>query len=465
MFRLIASTIAASAIVLASLYYLQKPSLIGDGIADETESIQKLINDTGSLTLNRGSFRITRTIEVNLNKSGPFSITGNGTARVLMAGTGPAFRIIGTHTGTAGPETLKPEILDRQRMPTVVGIEIVGVHPEADGIEAVETMQLTIDRVLIRDCRHAIHLVKRNRNILITNCHLYKNSGIGIYYDHVNLHQSNIVGCHISYCRAGGIVSRGGDVRNVHVGTCDIEDCQDPKGPATANILLDSEGGDIGEVAITGCTIQHGSKSPDSANIRILGKGKSAKVGATREGHITITGNVFSDVRVNVDLQESRGITLTGNTFWMGYDHNLRIKNCEHMIIANNIFERNPLYDYGDSTSTKNLISIENCSDLSISGLHLHEIKEGEAALTMRNTNRCNINNVTILDSKCPALKLENVKDSRISGLLIRGRWVEKYPSLITEKCSGNLLSDSMLQAPSNIEKSFGTVQGVIEKE
>ena len=49
--------------------------------------------------------------------------------------------------------------------------------------------------------------------MLITDCHIYENRGIGIYYDNVNLHQSNINGCHISYCSGGGVVVRGGDVR------------------------------------------------------------------------------------------------------------------------------------------------------------------------------------------------------------------------------------------------------------
>ena len=45
------------------------------------------------------------------------------------------------------------------------------------------------------------------------------------------------------------------------------------KAPATANVFIDATGGSIGEIAITGCTIQHTHNAPDSANIRTIGQG------------------------------------------------------------------------------------------------------------------------------------------------------------------------------------------------
>jgi hypothetical protein len=53
-----------------------------------------------------------------------------------------------------------------------------------------------------------VHLTTRNRNVLISACHFYHNTGVGVFYDHVNLHQSNIVGSHISYNGGGGVVTR-----------------------------------------------------------------------------------------------------------------------------------------------------------------------------------------------------------------------------------------------------------------
>src|SRR5438128_2728588 len=79
----------------------------GDGKADDTDAIQRAIDHGGAIAFPRGDYRITRTIEVKLSEHGPVSLTGQGgVGRVVMAGLGPAFRFVGTHTGTADPESL-----------------------------------------------------------------------------------------------------------------------------------------------------------------------------------------------------------------------------------------------------------------------------------------------------------------------------------------------------------------------
>ena len=108
-----------------------------------------------------------------------FGALGDGTARIVMAGPGPAIKLLGTHAGSADPKDVKAEVWQRQRMPMVDGLEIVGAHPEATGIEADGTMQLTVTRVSIRECLHGIHLVRLNRNVIVANCHVYHNRGVG----------------------------------------------------------------------------------------------------------------------------------------------------------------------------------------------------------------------------------------------------------------------------------------------
>jgi hypothetical protein len=53
----------------------------------------------------------------------------------------------------------------------------------------------------------SIHLVKRDRNVIVADCHIYNNTGAGIFLDAVNLHQTNIHGNHISYCKQRGGIS------------------------------------------------------------------------------------------------------------------------------------------------------------------------------------------------------------------------------------------------------------------
>ncbi len=73
----------------------------GDGIADDTAAIERAVAESreGVLAFTRGAYRLTRTVEVKLATRGPLSLLGDGGGRLIMAGAGPAFRFIGTHTG------------------------------------------------------------------------------------------------------------------------------------------------------------------------------------------------------------------------------------------------------------------------------------------------------------------------------------------------------------------------------
>jgi hypothetical protein len=413
--------------LLAFTTVLTAQTLVGDGQADDTAALQKLIDTQGSVRLPKGRYRLTKTITVDLAKNGYASVSGDGTAQVIMAGPGPAFHFVGTHDKSADPWNIKPQVWDQQRAPAVTGIEIVGAHAEADGIEATGTMQLTIERVAVRECRHAVHLTKNNRNVIINACHLYHNSGIGVFFDDVNLHQSNIVGSHISYNGGGGVVSRGGNVRNLQVGTCDIEANHDPKGPPSANVELNSTAGSIGEVTITGCTIQHSHKAPGSANVRILGAGKDPSLlrrqgrEHTREGHVTITGNVFSDVQVNLEIRQARGVTVTGNTFWEGFAHDLVVEDSQNIVITGNNFDRNPRYLVnGNGLAEKNGVVLRRLADSAFSGNVVVGAHGHEAAVDVEDGTRLRITDNSILDCDGAALRLTRLSRSLVSGNLLR---------------------------------------------
>lgn len=441
----------------------------GDGKTDDTEAILKAVSSGGgSVRFPKGIYRVTKTIVIDLDRLGYTSLTGDGTARIVMAGAGPAFKFIGTHEGSADPDQFKPDVWERQRMPLVDGLAIEGAHAEADGIEATGTMQLTVTRTHIRHVRHGIHLTVRNRNVLIADCHIYENRGIGVFYDNVNLHQSNIVGCHISYCHGGGIVSRGGNVRNVHIGTCDIESNMSTNTPPTANVLLDSTGGSIGEVAITGCTIQHNNPSPGSANIRILGRGTDAplarRIGSefTQEGNITIGDNVLSDVKINIHIVNARGVTITGNTFWQGYEHDLLVEDSAAIVVGPNAFDRNPRYNYGNTQDANNGLVFRNSRDCTITGLHLGGVWRKPAALQVTGCDRFSIASCTILDSDGAGLLLEDVTRSRVTGCLIRDDRKNRKPapSLKVTGGKGNWITANLLANGQEIAAGSARVEG-----
>lgn len=443
--------------------------VIGDGRADDTAAIQKAVDSgVGTLRFPRGVYRLTRPVVIELDKVGFTALVGDGTARVVMAGAGPAFKFVGTHGGSADPPQIKPNVWERQRAPMVDGLEITGAHPEADGIEATGTMQLTVTRVLLRDLRHGVHLTVRNRNVIVADSHIYQCRGIGVFYDQVNLHQSNITGCHISYCDGGGVVSRGGNVRNLQIGNCDIESNMGRASPPTANILLDSAGGSIGEVAITGCTVQHNSAGPDSANIRILGRGHepalATRTGSadTQEGHVTITGNVLSDIQINVHLKNARGVTLTGNTFWMAYQHDLLVEDSSNVVIGPNNFDRNPRYNYGTSQQTKGGVVLRGARDCTLTGLHVNGVWRQPAALLLENCDRLNVANCTVLDSDGVGVSFVGTTNSRVTGCVIRDDRPrrESDPSLAVTGGHHNWVTQNWLRHGLRVAPGTATAEG-----
>lgn len=438
---------------------------VGDGVADDVEAIEHALKDgEGALEFPRGTYRISRSIVVDLAKIGPTALVGHGTARLVMTGPGPAVKFLGTHLkGTADPGDFDPRVWKRERMPIVDGLEILGEHDEADGIEVEGTMQCTITRTRISRCRHGVRLVNRNRNVIIGDCHLYDNRGCGVLYDHVSLHQSNIVGSHISYCGGGGVVLRGGDVRNVHIGTCDIESNHAPDGPPTANVLIDCSGSPSGtaEVTITGCTIQHNSKSPESANIRILGRGDEGPRGRADWGHVTITGNVLSDVATNIHLRSCRDVTITGNTLWMGFAHNLLIEDSTAVVLGANVLDRNPAYAYGKTATAANAVVFKGCRDCTVTGLHVQGVHHLEAGAVFEKCDRMNVTGCTFLDNDGVGLLLKEVTRSRISECLIRDdRSDAASLAMRALGCRANVIANNTFGRPVEIENVDGRTEG-----
>jgi hypothetical protein len=430
------------------------PRLNGDGRADQTEELQEWFAHRRAeghrIDLPAGAYRITQPIVVNLDEVGPVSISGGGVARLIMAGPGPALKLVGTHEGTADPDSVKPNVWANQRMPLIDGLEIVGEHPEACGIELTGTMQASVSRVNIRHCLHAIQLTNRNRNVLISDVHLYENRGCGVLLDNVDLHQINVTGSHISYNRGGGVVSRQGNVRNLHITGCDIESNMGRDAEPTANVLIDCRNSRYGtaEVAITGCTIQHNSAGPESANVRIIGRSDPAPgQDVVREGNVTITGNVLSDVQVNVHLKDCRGVTLTGNTFWMGYGHNLLVEDCTHIVAGPNNLDRNPRYAYGTALETKNRVAFRNCEDCTISGLHVTNVWNSDAAVTFENCRWMNIADCTVLDSDGVGILLKECEHCQIAGCMVRDarRAAEDVVAIQEVSGAGNRIANGNL--------------------
>ncbi len=388
-------------------------------LPDSTNALQLRIDRTGgNLQLGEDAvLRITKPLIFDLSKHGPVAVKATGGVTIVMDGPGPALRFIGSHEGTASPSSFKPATWN-ERMPIVSGIELLGNHAEADGIELVQTVGAIINAVSVRWCRHGIHLVNRNRNVLVSDCHLYENSGVGIYLDDVNLHQINVGNSHISYNRQGGVVVRDGNVRNLQVTGCDIEGNMpgDETPTRVANILIDLTGSvdtsakSVAEVAITGCTIQHSANyggnrdktvAPGGSNIRLAGK-EIYPIDS-----VTITGNVLSDTTTNLDIDHAHDVAITGNVFFAPQPANLHVRNSQRVVLSANTF--NPRQFERPGT-----ITFEDCTDCVVASSTLHRFATEAGALIL---NRCSgfTINAIILTECGSGLVLTNTTDTTIS--------------------------------------------------
>jgi hypothetical protein len=394
----------------------------GDGRADDAPAFEKAAA-AGPLWLPKGDYRLARTVVLQAGR-GPVGLRADGGATVWMDGSGPAFRIVGGHAGTADPRTLAPAAAERERMPLLDGLVIAGRHPEADGVLLEGTVFATLTRLLIRRVRHGVILTGRNRNVILSDCHLYDNRGAGLLLEKLNLHQVNVTGCHISYNRGGGIVVRDSEIRNLQIAGCDLEANMAADGPPAANLLVDTRTGSVREGALTGSTLQHDGKAAGGANVRMIGAGPEAP---HKAGFFSIADNVLSDAAINIHLRHVRGVNITGNTFAQGYTHHLLAEDCSNITLGPNTLDQNPDYDQG---APRNGVVFLGSRDSSIHGLHVNRARDPEASLLLRRCRRFHVTGTTILDSDGAGIWVDRSEWVRVSGSLIHDARGIKRPAV-----------------------------------
>jgi polygalacturonase len=432
----------------------------GDGKTDDTKAIQHAIQKgDGALHFPRGDYLISRTLQVTLAAHGRLSIDGaGGLARILMAGAGPALHLVGSHRRTADPTHFTDDYWRRERMPIVQGLEIVGQHSQADGIRSEGIMQPTFHQLLIRKCRHGIHLANRDRNVLISDCHIYDNTGIGVFLDAVNLHQINIHGNHISYCKQGGIKVVASEIRNIQICSNDIEYNYDLKADSSADVLFDCRNGTLREGTLVGNTVQ-ARESPGGANVRLLG----AKDHPNAVGLFTISGNLLGSQARVLDLHACRAVVISGNSIYSGYRHSIWAENAEHLVIGANSIDHNPEYK-GNSTDQ---LVLRNCRNVSMTGLLMQHIRPANDPVTcsmeMHGCQNVNIAGIQILGARGRGIALENCQVVRIADSTIRGTPDDKaYRAALSvdEQCRHVMVVNNFLGRGADGEFALPAVRG-----
>jgi nitrous oxidase accessory protein NosD len=163
---------------------------------------------------------------------------------------------------------------------------------------------------------------------------------------------------------------------------------------------------------------------------------------------VTITGNVFSDVQVNVEIRHARGVTVSGNTFWEGFAHDLLVEDSANLVISGNNFDRNPRYLVnGNGLAEKNGILLRRVEDSSFSDNLVVGVHGKEAAVDIEDSSRLRITNNSILDSDGHALRLTRVSRSIATGNLLRDDRAadqrSRSPALSVREGSENRIEDA----------------------
>jgi parallel beta-helix repeat protein len=395
----------------------------GDGRTDDTAALSHAIQrGDGHLIFPRGDYLISRPLYIPLELHGRVCIDGSGgTAKLLMNGPGPALHLVGTHKKNALPTNVASGVWQTERLPTIQSLEIEGRHPQADGIRIEGAMQPTLLGLLVRRCRHGIHLVNRDRNVLIANCHVYDNSGAGVFLDHINLHQINITGSHISYCKQSAVRVEGGEIRNLQICSNDIEYSHDPN-TESADILLDARNGTIREGTIVGNTIQ-ANQSPGGANIRFVGVGQGNR---TAVGMFAITGNLIGDQMTCIHLKSCRGVALSANCIYGGADHAIWAEDVEHLVIGPNSIDHNS--DYKGKTTDR--VRLRGCRNVTMSGLILQHtfepLTEVEASVDIEGCSNVSLIGCQLLGVRRRGLDVRGSSLIRIAGSTVQARPEDK---------------------------------------
>lgn len=425
---------------------------VGDGETDDTEAVRRAIagTTTGMVVFSRGDYLIRETIDIDLAETGRLGITGaEGTGRLIMAGPGPALRFTGSHEGTASPASVRPETWQSERMPRVSNLEIVGAHEEADGIEFVRTMQATVHGVLIRETRHGIVLARRNRNVLIDACHIYHNSGIGIHFDRVNLHQAIIQGSHISYNKGGGIRITGGEIRNLHITGNDIEYNYDDDADESADLWFDIREGSVAEGSIVSNTIQ-ARPSPGGANIRMLGPERPER--RAHMGLWTISGNLIGSQTTNLHLENTRGVTIAGNHIYSGMHRTLVLDRCRHIVVSGNSLDQS----HNHGREHLNGITVRDSDGILLTGLILDEAGGGDAdaggAIEVFDSREVTITSCQLFEPAHRGIYVEGSRNVRIADCTVVERHGEPRMRAAIELTADNrtVIVSGNLTSPGN---------------
>ena len=333
--------------------------IVGDGVTDDTNALQALLdNSRGEVSLRAGSYLITSPLVVNATKL--HRIKGNG-ATLKVSGDIVAFDIYGNTTDDVTPDVEGDWRISHAGF-TLEGMRITALNgTQGIGVSLTNCLKPTIKNCYIWHIKDGI-VMHLNRDVIIEGCNIYQCTESGILFaSDASVHQANINGNHISWCR---------------------------------NCILFDDALQINNIQFSGNDIEAGNSYPsvgDNCCIRMTNTnptlvGEVEFVGNTIQGHTGSSSIINISGDPSKPLKPAYGMSFVGN-FMSGCDNNyFELAYIQNITIANNIIK-------GVSNSFVNLSG--NIELLSVVGNVMNTLETtGKALLTT--ANDAVLNNISI---------------------------------------------------------------------
>ncbi|GIN10225.1 hypothetical protein J26TS2_00920 [Shouchella clausii] len=284
---------------------------------DDTEALRKFFNSSvKNLEFPLGKkYLVTDTIKnrPSLNRN----ILGNGST---LIGQGD-FLILdceGRLTGSANPQS-SGAIVESEHGQVISHLKIMSSSKDScTGIRISKNFGLTLHSCALTFLKDGIKVEDRNRNLIMYGNHVYACTNNGLHFtDGGDLHQLNMFGNHISYCKIN-VFFDNHNIFNIQITGNDIETSSYPE-VALHNLYFVSRGCMIEDIEIVGNTIEDHLNTDEMIKFEALDPSRILA--------ITVTGNVIGNSDGNeISIKNATGVSISGNSFKNSKKHSYKLE-------------------------------------------------------------------------------------------------------------------------------------------
>ena len=309
--------------------------IVGDGVTDDTLAVQKCVNMANSITFPKvEKIRLTSSVSVALGYSKV--IDGNGVT-LLTDGNFYALTVSGTLNTSASPTSMNNYVLGSEGGALVQNFKITSSGASTGGgFDVSKAFNLKLENNYIYRCNNGIRFSDMNRDIIISENHIFAINSSGILFDaSSNVHQCNIVNNIILFALDNIHIYNPSAIANFQIVGNDIETVNYPStGYSNAkciNFETSTNPGQFSEIEISGNTIQ----SHGTSNYLLFFCGHSEE--PIRD--MNITGNHISNSSdCAVYLENVLNVAMSGNTYAeiKHYVYELH-GSCENIVIVGEV--------------------------------------------------------------------------------------------------------------------------------